>query len=72
MLESLSSSKFEYKKLSPEEMKARKILGRLVGPVADISIPTRNGRKYSEQLWEKVFSDPITQEKFKNKVCYGE
>ena len=26
MLESLSSSKFEYKKLSPEEMKARKIL----------------------------------------------
>ena len=53
-------------------MKARKILGRLVGPVADISIPTRNGRKYSEQLWEKVFSDPITQEKFKNKVCYGE
>ncbi len=72
MLESLNTPKFEYKKLSAEEMKARKILARLVGPVADIAFPTRNGRRYSEQLWEKVFSDPLTQEKFKNKVCYGE
>ena len=52
MLESFDNVKgFEYKKLSPEEMKARGILGRLIGPVADFINPTRNGRSYSESLW---------------------
>ena len=40
------------------------ILGRLTGPCADIINPTRNGRKYSNELWEKVFSNPIVQEYF--------
>lgn len=62
----------KYQKLTPEEMKARGILGRLVGVCADFINPTRNGRKYSEQLWENVFSNPIMQEKIKNGVCYGE
>ena len=62
----------QYKKLSPEEMKARGILGRLIGPCADFNNATRNGRKYSEQLWENVFNDPIMQEKIKNGVCFGE
>lgn len=62
----------QYQKLSPEEMKARGILGRLVGPCADFYNPTRNGRKYSEQLWENVFNNPIMQEKIKNGVCFGE
>lgn len=62
----------QYKKLSPEEMKARGILGRLIGPCADFINPTRNGRGYSEQLWENVFKDPIMQEKIKNGVCFGE
>ena len=61
-----------YQKLTAEEMKAKGILGRLVGPCADFINPTRNGRKYSEQLWENVFNDPLMQEKIKNKVCYGE
>ena len=61
-----------YQKLTAEEMKAKGILGRLVGPCADFINPTRNGRKYSEKLWENVFNDPIMQEKIKNKVCYGE
>jgi len=61
-----------YQKLTEEEKKARGILGRLVGPCADFNNATRNGRKYSEQLWENVFNNPIMQEKIKNKVCYGE
>lgn len=63
MLESFKSSNFEYKKLTEEEQKQRGILGRLVGPIADYKNPTRNGRKYTEKLWEKVFSDPIVKEK---------
>lgn len=62
----------KYQKLTPEEMKAKGILGRLVGVCADFMNPTRNGRKYSEQLWENVFNNPLMQEKIKNGVCYGE
>ena len=61
-----------YQKLTEEEKKSRGILGRLVGICADFNNATRNGRKYSEQLWENVFNNPIMQEKIKNKVCYGE
>lgn len=62
----------EYKKLSPEEMKSRGILGRLIGVCADFIHPTRNDRKYTEELWEKVFNNNIMKEKLANKVCYGE
>ena len=72
MLESFKSSNFEYKKLTEEEQRKRGILGRLVGPIADFKNPTRNGRKYTEKLWEKVFSDPIVKEKIDNKCLYGE
>lgn len=50
MLESFTSNKFEYRKLTESEQKARGILGRLVGVIADTSAPTRNGRKYSSKL----------------------
>lgn len=73
MLESLKQNEtFEYQKLTAEEMKARGILGRLIGPCADFINPTRNGRKYGEELWERVFEDPIMQEKIENGVCFGE
>lgn len=62
----------KYEKLSQEECAKRGILGRLVGPIADFKRPTRNGRFYSEKLWEKFFSDPITKEKIKEKVFVGE
>lgn len=61
-----------YRKLTEEEKSNRKILGRLVGPIADCLNPTRNGRLYTEELWDKVFENPIMKEKFKNKVIYGE
>lgn len=72
MLESLQNEELEYAKLSPEEMKSRGILGRLTGPCADIVNPTRNGRKYSEELWDKVFSSPLVQEQFNAGGIFGE
>ena len=73
MLESYNLNKeLEYHKLSPEEQASRGILGRLKGVIADFKNPTRNGRKYTEQLWEKTFNDPIMQEKINNKCLFGE
>jgi len=70
--ESRTNEEFEYQRLSPEEQKSRGILGRLVGIAADFINPTRNGRKYSEKLWENVFNDPIMKEKIANRCCFGE
>lgn len=72
MLESIQNEELEYQKISPEEQQRRGILGRLVGICADFIDPTRNGRHYSEQLWEKTFEDPIMIERIENGVCYGE
>lgn len=73
MLENFNTkNSFEYQKLTEEEQSKRGILGRLVGPIADSVNPTRNGRRYSGELWEKVFKNPIMQEKIENRVCFGE
>lgn len=72
MLKESKTNQLEYQKLSKEEMESRGILGRLVGICADFNDPTRNGRKYSEDLWEQVFDSPIMKERIKNRVCYGE
>lgn len=63
---------FTYQKLTPEEQKSRGILGRLVGVIADTKHETRNGRLYTEELWDKVFKNPIMQEKLQNKCVFGE
>ena len=73
MLESLNSvNQMEYQKLSPEEQSKRGILGRLTGAIADFKNPTRNGRKYTESLWDKTFENPIIKEKLTNKCLFGE
>lgn len=72
MLENLKDNIFEYKKLSLEEQQQRKILGRLVGVMADFKKPTRNGRFYSEQLWEKTFKDPLIEERINSRTFFGE
>ena len=59
-----NSLKFQH--LTEEEKKAKGILGVLYGPVASIVKSTRNGRRYSDKLWEKVFKDPIVEEYFNN------
>lgn len=48
------------------------ILGTLEGPCADFMHGTRNGRKYDESLWEKVFSDPVVNELIDNGGIPGE
>ena len=73
MLESFNPNKdFEYQKLSPEEQASRGILGRLSGVIADFKNPTRNGRRYTEELWDHTFSNPIMQEKIANRCLFGE
>jgi hypothetical protein len=72
MLESFNTDKFEYKRLSQEEQEKRGILGRLIGKIADTKNPTRNGRLYSNELWEKVFDDPIMKEKIDNHLLLGQ
>ena len=46
-----------FEDLTPEEKEKRGILGRLYGPCASISIPTRNGRFYSEALFNNQFEN---------------
>lgn len=73
MLESLSPNmEMQYKRLSPEEQAQRGILGRLAGVIADFKNPTRNGRLYTEELWDKTFENPIMKEKLANRCLFGE
>ena len=62
MLEKYNENELTFKALSEEEKQKRGILGRLYGPCATTIKSTRNGRYYSEALWEKVFANPINQE----------
>lgn len=57
---------------SPSSDKNGAILGTLEGPCADIINPTRNGRKYSAELWEKVFNNDLVLEAFNNGGIFGE
>ena len=52
--------------------KGEAILGQLYGPCADFLLPTRNGRGYSESLWEKVFDSEIINEYFEAGGILGE
>lgn len=73
MLESVTiNDKLMFADLSEEEKQKRGILGRLYGPCADIINSTRNGRKYSDKLWEKVFQQPLVEEMFKAGGIPGE
>ena len=73
MIKKLNESEsLKFKRISPEEKEQRGILGRLWGPVASCVVPTRNGRRYSEQLWEKVFQNDIVKELFANGGLSGE
>lgn len=73
MLESVNQNdKLAFAELTPEEKERRGILGRLYGPCADIIRGTRNGRKYSAELWEKVFNNDLIKEMFRNGGIPGE
>ena len=73
MLETLNmNEELTFQPLTEEEKTRRGILGRLSGPVASFKSPTRNGRKYSESLWEKVFNASLVKELFSRGGIPGE
>lgn len=72
MLESLKHEDLQFQELTPEEKTGRGILARLTGPIASFTKGTRNGRKYSDKLWEKAFDSPLVKEMFKNGGLPGE
>lgn len=73
MLENLKKEDMlKFQEISSEEKAKKGILGRLSGPVASFITPTRNGRKYTSTLWEKVFNNPIVKEMFDNGGLPGE
>lgn len=71
MLETINNN-LTFRPLSQAEKSQRGILGRLSGPVASCVSATRNGRKYTEELWDKAFNSPIVQEMFKSGGIFGE
>ena len=68
----LKEEKLTFQELTEEEKQRRGILGRLYGPCADVIHATRNGRNYSEELWEKVFNDPLVLEMIEKGGIPGE
>ena len=69
----VESGYFKFKDLSPEEKQARGILGRLYGDCADIKMPTRNGRGYSEEVFDNSFKEgTVASELLKNGGIPGE
>lgn len=70
MLEKLTNN-LKFSALTENE-RNRGILGRLYGPVASCVVPTRNGRYYTDDVWETVFDTPIVKEMFNNGGLPGE
>ncbi|MBO7734842.1 MAG: hypothetical protein J6S67_19940 [Methanobrevibacter sp.] len=69
----VESGYFNFKDLSPEEKTRRGILGRLYGDCADIKMPTRNGRGYSEKVFDNSFKEgTVACELLKNGGIPGE
>jgi hypothetical protein len=57
----------DLQELTEDEKKSRGILGRLFGPCASITDTTRNGRLYSDELWDNVFNNnDLIKEQFNN------
>ena len=58
--------------LKYDKTKKKGVLGTLFGVIADTVLPTRNNRRYTEALWDKVFSDDIVKEQIANGGIFGE
>lgn len=58
--------------LKYDKTKKKGVLGTLFGVIADTVLPTRNKRRYTEALWDKVFSDDIVKEQIANGGIFGE
>jgi len=61
-----------FRNLDPKYKKEKNVLGRFYGEVATFGGQTRNGRLYSEKLWEKLFESDLIKERFANGGIFGE
>ncbi len=52
--------------------KYKGVLGTLKGIFADMSNPTRNGRLYSRECWEKALNSDDVKEKLETRTMFGE
>ena len=64
MAETKNIQQLTYDGSVKEDKHGKAILGVLEGPCADFVNATRNGRLYSQDLWEKVFDNPLIKEQF--------
>ena len=72
-MKAIEEGYFSFMDLTPEEKEKRGILGRLYGDCADIKLPTRNGRGYSEEVFDNSFKEgTIASELLKNGGIPGE
>lgn len=63
MIEKLTTEEMlSFSDLTKEEKERRGILGVLYGPIASVVRPTRNGRRYSEELWARIFDEGLPKE----------
>ena len=67
-----SNSALNYIKESAIAKNGKRMLGRLRGICADLDHPTRNGRRYSRALWEKVLNSDNFKEHMENGCLFGE
>lgn len=54
------------------ENQRKGVLGTLEGICADCISTTRNGRLYSDEVWQHAFNDPIVKEHFKCGGIFGQ
>lgn len=54
------------------DTKRKGVLGTLEGICADCIHSTRNGRMYSDEVWQKAFNDPIVKEHFQCGGIFGQ
>lgn len=67
-----SANPLKYIKESGMTEDGKKYIGRLEGPAADFINPTRNGRKYSLELWKKVEQSDDFKEGMATHTIFGE
>lgn len=68
---SFKNNEYKYIKESSDRHKGE-YLGTVAGVCADLVKPTRNGRKYTEQLWRNVINSPDFQEGMRTFTIFGE
>lgn len=63
---------FESSKFEDVSTSKKGVLRTIKGPLAEWDNLNRNGRKYSERLWDRVLESPYVNEQMEYKTLYGE